>query len=486
MLGRGHEISLHTITGIMSGKDFLYAAKEGSMEKFRALVRQGGVDINYQDEDLGMTALMFAALGGYGEMIRELLEMGADSSLVNYMGHTALVQALHHPDVATMLVESGCSMDYSDPQGRSLLHLACPDAFGEGESELLKVAKMYLDKGVDVDAIDAKGNTPLHLASGCGRIAFMALLIRRGAKINAQNQDGVTPLMVAVVNRKLSSIRILHNKGANALLPMENTESMNLKSTLPLEDAAGYGSLELVRELVELFGIKGCGGPSGGVGALAEATAAGHVDIVTLLLDNDVVDTGEALFIANDQGNLAIMRLLVQRRWGDSDYVDGVGCDGKWLSGEDPQPFHTPLACHFALCRAFSPRCAHLLIEAGASTQFFDAGPRAPPINVTLIGMLNFWLRKKTTGTGATATQQQLYVLVALRRLILRADAVTASSWLWPTAKNTEDKKKMSADLSGTMAILRRRAGRPGLVVFSSIKSRVRGGWGADGCAESV
>ncbi|CAB1102521.1 unnamed protein product [Ectocarpus sp. CCAP 1310/34] len=210
----------------------------------------------------------------------------------------------------------GCRMDYRDPEGQTLLHLACTKAEvqGKGMSGRLKVAQMFLNEGADVNATDAKDLTPLHHASARGRKALMQHFLRRGAKIDAQARDGATPLMV-VTAQQLVSIQILHGGGgANALLPKIDPESRNGKSVLPLEDAAEHGNLDIVHELVQLFGIEGCGGPSGGVGALANAAEFGHVGIVALLLDAGVVDTGETLALANDSGNSAVMKILGQRR----------------------------------------------------------------------------------------------------------------------------------------------------------------------------
>lgn len=458
----------------MSGAQLLGAAIAGSMMEIREQVRNGA-DINYRDGGTGFTALMIVAGQGDGKMTDELLKMGADTCRVDRNGHTALVFASQYPDIANMLITSGARMDYRNPEGKTLLHLTCtatPEVQGNRMSGRLKVAQMFLDEGADVNGIDAKGLTPLHYASSRGRVALMGLFIRRGAKIDAQNEEGATPLMMAVTNQQLVSVKILHREGANALLPFINPESRNGKSMLPLEIASEYGNLDIVQELVQLFGIRGCGGPSGGVDALANAVEIGHVGMVALLLDAGVVDTGEALFLANHHGNCAVMKILVQRRWGDSEYLSGAGCIGKWLSGEPETFIQTPLGRNVTFCKPSSPRLAHFLIEAGASIVDWAGPQELHPFKSTPIGRLNQLIREKTTGVFEPATQAQLYAQNALLRVIVRADAVTAYSWLWPTEKDgkkANDRATKPTDLTGTMTVLRRRARRRGGVAFPSM-----------------
>jgi ankyrin repeat protein len=48
-------------------------------------------------------------------------------------------------------------------------------------------------------AVDAGGSTPLHLAAMTGHLGVCQLLLRYGARINAGNAQGDTPVLVAQV-----------------------------------------------------------------------------------------------------------------------------------------------------------------------------------------------------------------------------------------------------------------------------------------------
>eukprot|EP00903_Cladosiphon_okamuranus_P015520 g14329.t1 len=88
----------------------------------------------------------------------------------------------------------------------------------------------------------------------------------------------------------------------------------------------------------------------------------------------------------------------------------------------------------------------------------------------TPTGYINNARKHKRIG-GKKATEQQLNVLEAIRRLLLRGEAVHAVSWLWPdgaasmpeddaAAEETSRTTTPSTPLTLTMPTLRRRAAR--------------------------
>ena len=73
----------------------------------------------------------------------------------------------------------------------TLLH----DAAGEG---LTDMAALLLDRGARLEARTGGGLTPIHLAAQNGDLPMLALLAGRGAKVNAVDRKGMTPLDHAV------------------------------------------------------------------------------------------------------------------------------------------------------------------------------------------------------------------------------------------------------------------------------------------------
>ena len=78
-----------------------------------------------------------------------------------------------------------------------------------------EIARLLLDRGARVDAADSRGRTPLHLAAGNGSApAFVELLLERGADLEALDADGRSPLARAVYNRRQEKVDLLLERGA--------------------------------------------------------------------------------------------------------------------------------------------------------------------------------------------------------------------------------------------------------------------------------
>ena len=73
-----------------------------------------------------------------------------------------------------------------------------------------------LAKGANPDMRDGNGNTALMLAAQVGFAEGLALLIDRRAQVDLGNNSGETPLIRAVQNRDIATVRVLLAAGANA------------------------------------------------------------------------------------------------------------------------------------------------------------------------------------------------------------------------------------------------------------------------------
>lgn len=72
-----------------------------------------------------------------------------------------------------------------------------------------------LSKGANPDMRDGQGNTALMLASAIGWTDGISLLLERRAAVDLGNNSGETPLIRAVQNRDLATVRALLAAGAN-------------------------------------------------------------------------------------------------------------------------------------------------------------------------------------------------------------------------------------------------------------------------------
>ena len=132
---------------------------------------------------IGTTAVWLAAKYGEPEIVRTLAEEGADPLVVSQSGTSVLQAAMGMP--------LSSLEDRRDRIGNS------PPDPTEEERPTLELTRIILELGVDVDRADRRGNTALHDAMRKNFASVVEFLAVRGADINAENQRGQTPLVLA-------------------------------------------------------------------------------------------------------------------------------------------------------------------------------------------------------------------------------------------------------------------------------------------------
>ena len=83
------------------------------------------------------------------------------------------------------------------------------------------MAQMLITKGAKIEAKDGWGATPLYLAASSGQISTLGMLLKNGANIEAENDFSKRPLHAAILNYDDSEcfgsdkiVEILLQKGA--------------------------------------------------------------------------------------------------------------------------------------------------------------------------------------------------------------------------------------------------------------------------------
>lgn len=119
-------------------------------------------------------------------------------------GATPFWLAARGPDVDAMrvLLQAGADPKVKTDDGVTVLMAAAGIGFRQGtrpklEPEVLEAVKLALDHGGDVHATDVDGFTALHGAAFRGVNSVAALLLERGARLDARSKAGQTPLDVA-------------------------------------------------------------------------------------------------------------------------------------------------------------------------------------------------------------------------------------------------------------------------------------------------
>ncbi|KAH9495812.1 hypothetical protein Btru_013366 [Bulinus truncatus] len=172
------------------------AAASGNVEIVKMLIG-AGFSVNVMESGNGMTAAMFAAHGGHGEIIKVLHKHGANINAVGELGYTALTYAIKADKIqcAQILLKLGAvinaKLDFcmaaTQNQMKYLRLLSHQVSISDLDPEVLlaavsasnyKAVKFLTDKGMDVNAA---GQSAL-LQSKDKKINN--LLIKKGATVN--------------------------------------------------------------------------------------------------------------------------------------------------------------------------------------------------------------------------------------------------------------------------------------------------------------
>ncbi len=213
-------------------------------------------EINAAQVD-GMTALHWAVYHDRGDLVRRLLDAGADASAANRYGviPLSLACANGNPEVVDSLLTAGADPNALLPGGETVFLTAA-------RTGRIEVVEALYEAGADVHFREPKrGQTALMWAAAEGNLDVVELLLEVGADPNATLDSGFTPLLFAVREGRIDVMEALLRAGVdvNSVTPRKPVKrdrplpggrSVRPGST-PLLVAVTNGHFELASRLLD-------------------------------------------------------------------------------------------------------------------------------------------------------------------------------------------------------------------------------------------
>jgi ankyrin repeat protein len=233
LVRRGADVNTRSNNGFTA---LMFAAQVGDVDSARVLIG-AGANPNDIMPKTGLTPLIIAAATGRTEVAALLLDNGADPAAVAADGFTALHHAAQHKDAVEMvgaLLRHGAKpnvrLNQKKPtvlasgivlQGATALAVAA-------EINSLDAVKMLVDGGADPSIPTEPNTTPLSLAAGAGTdlarprspeeramaLQTVRFLVERGVDVNAAGEFGWTALHAAAYQGLNDVIETLASHGA--------------------------------------------------------------------------------------------------------------------------------------------------------------------------------------------------------------------------------------------------------------------------------
>ena len=259
-----------------------------------------------------------------------------------------LIYALKHnlDDISILLINSGCDLKQESKQDGSLLYTCIANNSNIDVVKLLidkkfdvneyiskdnnillftlslticslEINKLLIDNGANIHFVDNNNNTLLHIVSRCKRYASSKLLIELGLDVNSINNEGKTPLMMALSIHPnirvdcIHIIKLLEHFGAN----IHETDK---RERTHLYNAVMYSSYKSVKFLIRK-GVDVNKTSCTGKTPLFMASRLGKKSIVKILLKNNAdvnisdCNNQTPLYCAAREGYSEIMNMLLYK-----------------------------------------------------------------------------------------------------------------------------------------------------------------------------
>ncbi|WP_435923510.1 ankyrin repeat domain-containing protein [Paenibacillus sp. DYY-L-2] len=159
----------------------MIAVHTDQLEMFEFLIGQGA-NINIRDNRQD-NPLLYAGAEGKLDFVKAAVEAGADTTVTNRFGGTALIPAAdrgHVEIVRELLATSDVDVNHVNDLGWTALLEAV--ILGDGGKRHQEIVELLIENGADVNLADGEGVTPLQHAKSRGYQEMIDALTKAGGK----------------------------------------------------------------------------------------------------------------------------------------------------------------------------------------------------------------------------------------------------------------------------------------------------------------
>lgn len=271
--------------------------------------------------EIGMT-LLEAASQNRIDVVRELLDEGADPNEIDRLGSTALHFAAEkgYWDIARLLLERNASPKIKNASDTMPLHLAV-------QKRHRQVAQLLLECDGSLVNFSNRGmEYPIHLAAENGDIEMVQLLLTFKANTSNVCSLNLTALHIAVKdgNREMCEVLLEYDKIYRVPLALRiwgskaEFKTENSRRETPFACAVKNQDIQIIETFFRSGLISGKG-KNGSKGPLFhDAVKSGNLEIVRIFLVNGTDinmkgwDSDRAIHVAVKEKNVEMVRLLLE------------------------------------------------------------------------------------------------------------------------------------------------------------------------------
>lgn len=168
----------------------------------------------------GWTPLMIAVAEGHKDVVRLLIERGANVNARNKLGRTPIMFAARYgyTEIVQLLADAGAELNAIASDMTPLMAASM-----EGHTETVK---KLISLGADVNVLNSVNDDALQLAVEKAHHDVAKTLLENEALPNRQNTNGVHPLQMAIFKRDDTMVNILLQNRADPNIVTRLNKSM--------------------------------------------------------------------------------------------------------------------------------------------------------------------------------------------------------------------------------------------------------------------